>query len=228
MEKLNQMEDMLLNYSIQDFKDNDMHFKNIFTALIDTISSLNIKNDEFVNLLIAFKQDAVKKRYKEFYELLEYSKYSANPVGHLILNVFGINDSSESEYYSYSDYICTALQLTNFWQDVSLDLKLNRIYIPEEILDENNYTYEQLYEKVENTNFINIMKYLVDETDKIFENGKPLIKMLNGRIKYEIKAIYTGGTQILKSIRDNNYKVLSKRVKLSTFQKSTLIFKAFL
>jgi len=222
------MEDMLLNYSVRDFKDNDMHFKNIFTALSDTITVLNIKNDEFVNLLKAFKQDAVKKRYKEFNELLEYSKYSANPIGHLILNVFGIYDTDDSEYYKYSDYICTALQLTNFWQDVSLDLKLNRIYIPEIILDENNYTYEQLYEKVENSNFINIVKYLVDETDKIYVNGKPLINKLNGRIKYEIKAIYTGGKQILKSIRDNNYKVLSKRVKLSTFQKSTLIFKAFL
>jgi phytoene/squalene synthetase len=129
-----------------------------FIALFHTIKQLNIPVQEFRNLLIAFKQDALNSRYKNFEELISYSKNSANPIGHLILYVFGYDPDRDDFAFETSDKICTALQLTNFWQDVKRDLQIGRIYIPEEIMRKNDYTYEDLFKKNESENFRNIIK----------------------------------------------------------------------
>ena len=152
---------------------------------------------------------------KKFDDILDYSSKSANPVGHLVLSIFGYDYEKHNNLYKLSDNICTALQFANFWQDVSVDLRMNRVYIPTEIMDKQNYHLEDLYLKVENDKFKRIMMELVDKTEQLFVEGKSLPGLLNGRLKMEINAVIKGGMKILDLIRESNYKVLSDRVKLS-------------
>ena len=194
-------------------------------SLYLTKEDLKIPEKEFKDLLTAFKQDSVKSRYDTFDELIEYSSYSANPIGHLVLYIFGYNREKNESLFRYSDKICTALQLTNFWQDVSRDLGIDRVYIPAEIMNKYGYSYEELFTKVENEAFRKVIKELTDRTRLIFEEGKELIKNLSGRLKYEIKATYAGGNEILNKIEGINYGVLSERVKLGKPDKAKILFR---
>ncbi|MDD5361602.1 MAG: squalene synthase HpnC [Ignavibacteria bacterium] len=223
--KLEQMAELLNDFDETMFKD-DLHFRNIYTALLDTINTLHINKDDLLNLLKAFSQDCEKSRYDNWEELLEYSKYSANPVGRLVLQIFGYSYEKNKEMFILSDYVCTALQLANFWQDVSRDLKMNRIYIPFDEMKKCGYSIEQLLERIESDNFKKLIGKLVDDTYMLFQKGKPLTKMLKGRLRIEIKAIIAGGTAILKMIEKMNYKVLSRRVKISSYQKILIGVKA--
>lgn len=200
----------------------------IFTALSNTKDVLNIPMKEFQNLLTAFKQDAVKDRYKTFQELIDYSDNSANPIGHLVLYVFGFNEIKDKEIFRLSDKICTALQLTNFWQDVSRDLEINRIYIPKEVMREFNYKEGWLFKKIENDNLRGMMNELVEKTKTIFKEGKGIIDLVGGRLKLELKATYLGGNEILKKIEEINYNVLSQRVKVEKSDKINILFRTFL
>lgn len=216
--------ELLLAYS-GDFTGIREKTRTFFKSLWKTKEDLQIPKQEFSDLLTAFKQDAVKQRYDSFNELLEYSKYSANPIGHLVLYVFDYKPEEKPELFGYSDRICTALQLTNFWQDVSVDLKMERVYIPDEIMRKYNYTYDDLTAKKENMDFTAIMKELCNKTRELFEKGKPLIKHLKGRLKLEIKATYLGGNLILDKIEQRDYKVITKRVKISKADTGTLFLK---
>ena len=198
---------------------------NIFKALHNTAFELNINSDEFSNLLKAFKQDAIKQRYDKFEELIEYSNFSANPIGHLVLNTFGYHKENDEELFRFSDNICTGLQLINFWQDVGRDLEINRIYIPLTEMQKFDYSEELLFKKIENDEFISLMKSLVEKTKVIFNKGKGIEKKLKGRLKLELKAIYNGGTEIIKKIEKINYKVLSERVEIKKSDKMKLIMK---
>ena len=197
----------------------------IFIALSHTVNELKIPIEEFVNLLKAFRQDSVKQSYSEFNELINYSALSANPVGHLVLYVFGYNMTDHKDCFNYSDKICTALQLTNFWQDVSVDLNMQRVYIPERMMIENNYSMDMLFKKTENKDFKKIVKILVDKTKLLFLEGKGITKVVDGRLKYELKATIAGGMEILNKIEKIDYSVLSKRVKLSKTEKFKLLGK---
>jgi len=204
----------------------DVHFRNVFFALEDTIRKLGINRKELLKLLTAFEQDAVKKRYDKYDDILKYSEYSANPVGHLVLKVFGYDEVNNERLFTFSDNICTGLQLANFWQDVSRDLKINRIYIPKDTMSTFKYSYDELYLKIENDNFKRMMTYLVDEAQELFRKGRGLPDNLKGRLKYELRAIIYGGEKILDMIRDINYKVLSRRVSLSKKGKLGILMKA--
>jgi len=200
---------------------------NIFLALSDTISNLKIPVTEFKKLLSAFKQDSVYRDYKSFDELLDYSDRSANPVGHLVLNVFGYSKDDNEKLFSLSDKICTALQLTNFWQDVSVDLKMNRIYIPADIMDEYGYDIGKLRNKTEDGSFRDIIKSLTDKTENLFDEGNEITDMLKGRLKFEIKATINGGRKILRKIRKIKYNVLNSRVSLNKADKIKIISGSF-
>lgn len=199
----------------------------IFTALFDTSSSLEIPLKEFRDLLSAFRQDAVVSRYYEFDELIDYSTRSANPVGRLVLMIFGYDIESQSELFMKSDKICTALQLTNFWQDVTEDLKIDRIYIPGECMNEHGYTVDDLRSGVADDRFRNMMKELCTVTEELFAEGGSLPEKLGGRLKYEIRATIEGGRMILGKIRELDYDVLNQRPKLKTADKLSLFYKAF-
>lgn len=213
--KLNTLDkelDDIYSGNFDGIRDNTAKF---LISLWKTKEDLSIPKQEFSDLLTAFKQDSVKQRYETFDELLEYSRYSANPIGHLVLYVFGYHPNTDKLMYQRSDDICTALQLTNFWQDVSVDLEMGRIYIPAQIILKYGYSYDEMHKKIEDDRFVKIMKELVDKTELIFNSGAHLIPDLKGRLKLEIKATYLGGNRILKMIKDINYKVLSERVKLT-------------
>jgi len=194
----------------------------IFIALAKTVEDNRIPIEPLENLLNAFRQDVVKQRYTKFDELLDYCKNSANPVGRLVLMIFGCHDE---EFFKYSDNICTALQLTNFWQDVEVDLRKDRIYLPEEDITTFGYSYKELELKQENEKFRQLMKYEVDRTKKIFDEGKNLIEMTAAadkelkKLSKELKLTWNGGTTILKKIEEINYNVLNQRPRISGFDK---------
>ncbi|MCL5031374.1 MAG: squalene synthase HpnC [Bacteroidetes bacterium] len=177
-------------------------------ALHSTIEAKNLSADNFYNLLKAFKQDVIKKRYNDFSEVLDYCRYSANPVGRLILE---LNDIRDEKAFHYSDQVCTALQLTNFWQDTLNDFQKGRIYYPLDEMDKFG-VMEKVFElKENNLNLKALVKYNVERTNQLFNEGKSLIKYLNGRLKYEIKWTILGGETILKKIELNNFDVLNLR-----------------
>lgn len=225
IDKLEEMGELVERYDADRLK-GDLHFTSVFTALHDTIDKLSLNKQDLLDLLTAFKQDAVKNHYDSFEDIINYSKYSANPVGRLVLSVFGYDREKHRNLYELSDKICTALQLANFWQDVSRDLKMNRIYVPREKMEKYHYDRDLLYERVENDNFKRMMSELVEETEKLFTEGKKLPSHLKGRLKFELRAIISGGRSVLKFIRRINYKVLSKRVKLGKFKKLQIAFKS--
>lgn len=199
----------------------------IFLALYKTLEDLNIPIYELRNLLIAFMQDSVKDKYETFDELLEYSKHSANPIGHLILYLFGYNGMRNKNLFELSDYICTGLQLINFWQDVARDLEINRVYIPHEAMKKFNYSYQLLNDKVENENYIELIKYLTVKTKEHFEKGSELPSLVKGRLKLELKAVYNGGLTILNKIENLNYRTLSSRPVVTKGDKVKILLKAF-
>jgi len=220
--KLEYMEDLLLNFGNYD-DSLDLHFKNIFTALHDTIKQLELRNDDLLNLLKAFKQDVKVNRYEKFDDILSYSAISANPVGRLVLRIFGYDYEKHNDLYKLSDKICSALQFANFWQDVSVDLKINRVYIPIEVMSKHDYSLDDLYLKSETDKFKKVIKELVEMTEQLFTEGGELTKYLNGRLKVEIKATVKGGMKVLGLIKKSNYKVLSQRVKLSKTDKAKIL-----
>ncbi len=181
-------------------------------ALYSTINEKCLTPKLFLNLLEAFKQDVTKTRYETFNELIEYCKNSANPVGRLILELNNIKD--EKAFY-YSDKICTALQLTNFWQDTRADFEKGRIYYPREDMKKFKVD-EKIFElKENNLNFKALLKFNVERTNRLFEEGEKLFSFLNGRLKYEIKWTTLGGQEILKKINKLDYNVMQTRPKLN-------------
>lgn len=208
---------------------NGKAYSPIFIALMNTINECKIPKEPLENLLKAFKQDVIKNRYTNFNEVLDYCKNSANPIGRLVLLVFGINDDT---LFALSDSICTALQLTNFWQDVGVDLEKDRIYIPADDLKFFNVDESQLFEKNADNNFRNLIKNLVERTLDIFNQGKELILRTETDIKLkklrkELKLTWFGGNLILKKINELDYDVLNYRPKISFINKLNILFRTF-
>lgn len=196
---------------------------NKFRILSDVVIRNNLNPKYFTDLISAFKQDVLKNRYNNFDEVLDYCKRSANPVGRIILNIFNIFDE---EAYRFSDLICTALQLTNFYQDVEIDYAKGRIYFP---LDEMNHfqVIENMFEMKENNhNFSALLKHSVNRTKNFFTEGKNLFKFLNGRLKLEIKWTVAGGEKILSKIEKNNYQIFGKRPELNKSDFISILLKS--
>jgi squalene synthase HpnC len=193
-----------------------------FRLLSDVIVRRNITSQHFLDLLSAFKQDVVKKRYESFEEVSDYCKRSANPVGKILLELFKFN---AEEAIISSDKICTALQLTNFFQDTVIDFEKGRIYYPQEELRMFSVTEKMFELKQNNPNIKALVKHNIDRTQDLFDEGKNLLGYLSGRFKYEIKWTIAGGEKILNKIRKNDYDVFTKRPKLSKIDFITLFLK---
>ncbi len=198
---------------------------NFEIALKNTIDEMNLSKANFYNLLNAFKQDVIKKRYKNCFELLDYCSRSANPIGRLILELFNIRDENA---FNYSDKICTALQLTNFYQDVKIDWQKGRIYLPADELEKNNVDEKVFELKKNNLKFKSVLKANVKRTEILFNEGKRLLNFLSGRLKLEIKWTILSGEAILNKIKKIDYDVLNNRPELSKREKIFLLFKSFI
>jgi squalene synthase HpnC len=180
----------------------------ILLALADTIHRFELPVDFFDRLILAFKQDLRKTRFQSFDELFAYCENSANPIGRIILY---LNGYREKELLKFSDNICTSLQLTNFWQDVTIDYQKDRIYIPQDEMVEHQVTEAQIRDKIFNDDFKKLMKSLVDQTMNLFKGGLPLFERLHGRLKWELKFTIRGGVAILDKIAGMEYNVLKTR-----------------
>lgn len=216
--KLDEMEGLLSDSNKISY-DSPFH-----TALQNTIKEKNLTKQLFHDLITAFKQDVIKNRYETFDDVLGYCKYSANPVGRLILELFEVRNE---EVFKYSDRICTALQLTNFYQDLEIDYEKGRIYLPQNEMVKFGVSENIFAKKENNVNLKMLLKYNVDRTQKLFNEGKSLLKFLNGRLKMEIKWTILGGEKILEKIRKNDYSIFGLRPKLTKKDFGTLLIKSF-
>ena len=219
LQQLNDFENSLHNLLIGNFKS---HFEE---ALHHTIIQKNLTPQMFYDLLKAFKQDVIKKRYENYDELLFYCKHSANPIGRLILELFNIRSE---EAFNFSDKICTALQLTNFYQDIEIDYKKGRIYFPENEMKLFEVTENIFAMKENNVNLKKLLRHNIERTQKMFDEGKNLLKFLNGRLKFEIKWTILGGGKILQKIKEKDYNIFNARPKLTKRDFGALFIKSFL
>jgi phytoene synthase len=198
-----------------------LHF--IFIALHETMRVLDLPTSLFTDLLSAFRQDVIKLRYANFPEVLDYCRRSANPIGRLVLLLHG---KREEELHLLSDHICTGLQLANFWQDVAVDLEKDRMYLPEDDRAKYGVTEEQLLARRCDENYRALLKFQVDRTQGIFDQGAPLTKKLRGLLRLEIRLTWLGGTTILRRIEAQNYDTLNHRPKLHKADFAWLFLKA--
>jgi squalene synthase HpnC len=198
-----------------------LHF--IFVALHETIRKLDLPCSLFTDLLSAFKQDVVKRRYANFPEVLDYCRRSANPVGRLVLLLHG---HREEELHVLADHICTGLQLANFWQDVSVDLEKDRIYLPEDDCANFGVAGEQLFARRFDDKYRQLLEFQVDRTQDIFNQGAPLTRKLRGLLRLEIRLTWLGGTTILRKIKALNYDTLNHRPKVGKADMAALFLKA--
>ena len=198
-----------------------LHF--IFIALHETIRELDLPFSLFTDLLSAFKQDVVKRRYANFDEVLDYCRRSANPVGRLVLLLHGVH---EEQYHLWADHICTGLQLANFWQDVGVDLEKDRIYLPQDDLATFGVTEEALFAHQADESYRKLIAFQVVRTQKIFDRGEKLTKKLKGLLRLEIRLTWLGGTTILRKIEALHYDTLIRRPKIGTADKIALALKA--
>lgn len=197
--------------------------REIFIALRETVQQNDIPQELLVRLLSAFKSDVTTRRYATFGDVLRYCTNSANPVGRLVLMLFGYRDE---KLFEYSDHICTALQLANFWQDVTVDLDKDRVYLPLEDLRRFRVTERELFSRSLTPAVWSLLEFQVSRTREYFEKGKPLLDSVGRDLKLELRLTWRGGMEILRKIETAGYDVLTERPMLSKKDKLMLLIRS--
>jgi squalene synthase HpnC len=195
----------------------------VFVALRDTVREFDIPQHEFADLLIAFRRDQAITRFPTFDDVLEYCRYSANPVGHLVLYLGGYRDAERQQL---SDYTCTALQLANFWQDVAVDYEKDRIYLPRDSMAKFGVREREIAERRATPEFRALLKFEVERAHEWFDRGLPLAKMVDRSLALDIELFSRGGLAILDAIKRQDYDVLTKRPVISKPRKLWLVGRA--
>ncbi len=195
----------------------------IFIALAHTVKELQLEKSLLSDLLSAFKQDVTKRRYANFPEVLDYCTRSANPVGRLIMRLF---DYRQPQLDELSDAICTALQLTNFWQDLAVDILKDRVYLPENEMAAAGVTVQDLRAREASPALRQLIKFQVARARELFLRGKPLPDLVSGRLAIELRLTWQGGVRILKLIEAQQFDTLAQRPKLNTADKFRLLTRA--
>src|SRR5882762_5307521 len=197
----------------------------VFVALRETIVAKDIPKQPFADLLKAFRQDQTVKRYPDWASVLDYCVYSANPVGRLVLYLCGYRDEQRQRL---ADATCTALQLANFWQDVSRDLEKGRIYIPLDAAAAQGLTENDIVERRFDERYVRLMKDLIARTRELFAQGMPLAKMVDGRLRIDLEMFSSGGTAVLDAIEAMGYDTLHNRPAISKVKQAGLLGRALL
>jgi squalene synthase HpnC len=195
----------------------------VFVALSETIHACSIPKEPFADLLTAFRQDQTVTRYRNLHGVLGYCRYSANPVGRLVLYACGYKDE---ERFRLSDATCSALQLANFWQDVRVDFAKDRVYLPQEDMQRFGVTDETIAQGIATPGFRALLDYEVDFTRRLFEEGLPLIGMVNRDLAVDLDLFSRGGLEILRAIERQDYDVLTARPAISKRTKLALALRA--
>ena len=195
----------------------------VFVALGETVRQLDIPKQPFADLLTAFRQDQSVVRFPAFEDVLAYCRNSANPVGHLVLYLCGYRDE---ERQRLSDFTCTALQLANFWQDVSLDYAKSRIYLPLEDLARFRVTEEDIAAQRNTPAFCQMMKFEVERAREWFTWGLPLVKKVDRGLAVDLELFSRGGQEILNAIERQGCAVLGRRPAISKARKLALVARA--
>ncbi len=195
----------------------------VFVALGETIIAKNVPKAPFRDLLKAFRQDQVVKRYQTWDSMIGYCVYSANPVGRLILYVCGYRDEQRQKL---SDATCTALQLANFWQDVSRDLEIGRIYIPLELAARHGLSEAEIVARKFDERYVRLMKDLIAQTRALFAEGLPLAEMVEGKLAIDLELFSRGGMAVLDAIEAMGYDTLHVRPSVSKGRQVRLLGRA--
>jgi squalene synthase HpnC len=200
----------------------------VFVALSETIRQCGIPKKPFADLLVAFRQDQTVTRFANMKEVLAYCEYSANPVGRLVLYACGeVTAATQEEKFRLSDATCTALQLANFWQDVRSDYQVrDRVYLPQDDMQRFGVSDVTIAAGTATPKFCALLQHEVGYARSLFEQGLPLIGMVNRELAIDLDLFSRGGLEILRAIEQRNYDVLSARPSISKMTKLQLALRA--
>src|SRR3989440_7818283 len=197
----------------------------VFVALAGTARQYQLPEILFDDLIKAFEQDQTVTRYQTFEDLFQYCRYSANPVGRLVLALCGYRDA---ERQALSDATCTALQLANFWQDVSVDYAKGRIYLPLEDMQHYKVSERDIAATQNTASFCEMMRFEVERAREWFRRGLPLVKKVDRELAIDIELFSRGGQEILNAIERQGFAVLGRRPSISKARKLALVMRAAL
>ena len=194
----------------------------VFVALMGTAKKYGLPIQPFDDLIQAFEQDQTITRYQTWADVFEYCRYSANPVGRLVLYLCGYSDPVLQRL---SDATCTALQLANFWQDVAVDLQKDRVYLPLELFRKHGYTEGQLFAREFTPAFRAIMIDACKVAQELFVTGLPLIERVDRRLSIDLDLFSRGGMYVLRKIAEQDYDVLARRPAISKLERVQLLLR---
>jgi squalene synthase HpnC len=197
----------------------------LFVDLATVIKTYGLPISLFRDLLSAFSQDVVKTRYADFDEVMDYCRRSANPVGRLMLHLYG---KTEARHLAWSDQICSGLQLINFWQDLEIDYRKNRIYLPANEMAEYGVTESDIANRNASRNWRDLMLFQIDRSRQMLLAGAPLGRALPGRIGLELRMIVMGGNRILEKLRAGGGEVFGNRPVLKPIDWVIMLYRSLL
>jgi phytoene synthase len=195
----------------------------VFEALADTRHRFDLPLDLFDDLLSAFKQDVRTTRYETWDEVFDYCRRSANPVGRLVLRLAGIRRVDAD---TWSDDVCTALQLTNFWQDLGIDWRRGRLYVPRSVWSAAGADTADLDRGTVTAAWSAALDQCATVTEQLFDRGRPVCDVLQGRLRYELRATWLGGTRVLQKTRGVGFDVFRHRPRLARADALVIAWKA--
>jgi squalene synthase HpnC len=195
----------------------------VFVALAETIRVCNIPKQPFADLLSAFRQDQLVTRYATMEDVLDYCRYSANPVGRLVLYTCGYRDD---ERFRLSDATCSGLQLANFWQDVKVDFAKDRVYLPQDDMRRFGVADATIQQGIATPEFRSLLKHEVEFARDLFRQGLPLIGMVDRDLAVDLDLFSRGGLEILNAVEHQDFDVLSSRPSISKRSKLQLALRA--
>lgn len=191
----------------------------VFVALRETVRRRTLPPEPFEDLITAFERDQTTSRYPDLASVLDYCRYSANPVGRLVLGLCGYHDS---ERFRLSDATCTALQLANFWQDVAVDWRKDRVYMPLDVLARHGASVEDIRHGRATPGFRAALRELCGEARRLFLDGLPLARTVDRRLALDLSLFSQGGLRVLEKIERQEFDVLAKRPAIGKVERTML------
>jgi squalene synthase HpnC len=195
----------------------------VFRELAPHIRAHDLPFPLFHDLLSAFEQDCTKTRYADFGEVMGYCRRSANPIGRLLLALYG---DTEPKHLAWSDGVCSALQLINFLQDIAVDWQKGRVYLPQDEMARFGISEQQIAEGRVDALWQQFMKTQIERARKMLQAGAPLGRALPGRIGLEMRLIILGGSRILEKLHDSKGDVFNQRPTLTSGDWLSMAWKA--